>query len=391
MLRDLDSAYQERLQEIAIKERQFAELQLKYQEVLQKLEVYQEQFRLEIDKIYQENLANIEIKNQQFSILESNYQTALQELDNQKKLIQEYVGYQNNNKNNFLINDEEYEILSKSGLFIVGNARSGTSILCDCLNLSPDVFLLGEANLYLHYNLDNFVEFFNTQHIQFKNRRCKGTFIPSSRLPEKGGFAFLSRMHKNYKFVGEKIAFGPHGDFNNQSRQELFFHFHATYFYFSNYILIMRRPTEAIWSMLKMFPDRKLYLLFESWLRTIQIQIDVFHSFPNSYVIFFENMNNEKVLNLCSLMGINLHIPEAMFRENNKYSLLARNEIPNELSPYADTLLAYEDIYQKIQDEFDPKTFKLKETASNYGCARYGFSSSIQEKIEVLLHDLAHF
>jgi hypothetical protein len=35
---------------------------------------------------------------------------------------------------NSIFREEDYEKLSQQGLFIVGNARSATSVLCDCLN-----------------------------------------------------------------------------------------------------------------------------------------------------------------------------------------------------------------------------------------------------------------
>ncbi|MDZ8260898.1 hypothetical protein [Nostoc sp. ChiQUE01b] len=415
-IRDLDSAYQERLKEIDLKNQQIKELQdilqesqnhlvkkidLKNQQIKELQDTLQEsqnhlvkeidlknQQIKELQDTLQESqnhlVKKIDLKNQEFLELESTYQKILKGLEsqNRRRRIQESN-----------MSDEDYEKLSKAGLFIIGSARSGTSILCDCLNLSPDVFLLGEANLYIHHNLDNFVEFFNNQHIQFNNRRSKGTFAPPSRLSESGGINFLSRMKKNYNFVGEKIAFGPNGKIDNQSFQEVFFNFNAIYFYFSNYILIIRRPAEVVLSMLKIFPETSLDLIFDCWLRTLQIQIDVFQSFPYSYVIFFENLSNETVMNLCSLIGINIHIPKGIFREENKYSLLAEDEIPDELelSKYQKICLFCEEVYKKVKNEFDLETFKFKETTANYGAARYGFSYNIQKQIDDIIHELASF
>ena len=259
-------------------------------------------------------------------------------------------------------------------------------MLCDCLNLSPDVFLLGEANLSLHHNCDNFVDAYNNQHRQFKNPKRKGLFAPPYRLPEKGGFNFLFRINRHYKFVGEKIAFGPHGEFNNLPFQEVFFNFHARYFYFSNYILIMRRPTECIWSMLKMFPDRSLDELFDCWLRTIQIQIEAFYTFPNCYVIFYENLSVQTVMNLCSLIGVNINISQGFFREEYQYSLLGEDEVPEKLSQYSEMCLACERIFQQVKNEFDPETFKLKTT--NYDNT---FAYRIVKQINEIISNLASF
>jgi hypothetical protein len=373
------------LKEIELKNQQIEKLEHTLEEsqnhLLKEIELKNQQIE-ELEHTLEESqnhlLKEIELKNQYLIELESTSEKLLKALESENRRIQESN-----------LSDEDYEKLTKAGLFIIGSARSGTSILCDCLNLSPDVFLLGEANLYIHHHLDNFIEFFNNQHIQFNNRRSKGTFAPPSRLPERGGINFLARMNKNYNFVGEKIAFGPHGKIDNQSSQEVFFNFHARYFYFSNYILIIRRPAEAVLSMLKMFPQIGLDLIFDCWLRTLKIQVDVFQSFPRSHVIFFENLNTETVMQLCSVISVNIHIPKGIFREENKYSLLAEDEIPDELSKYRKICLACEEIYKQVKNEFNLETFKFKETTPNYGSARYGFSYNIQKQIDEIIHGLA--
>ncbi|MBD2436141.1 hypothetical protein [Nostoc sp. FACHB-110] len=386
-IRDLDSAYRERLTEIDIKNQQILELEKKYEDISQKMETLMR----DLDSAYQQRLTEIDIKNQQILELEKKYENFSQKMEPAKNDIQKQQVLAKTVDNSNL-SDEEYEKLSKAGLFIVGNARSGTSILCSSLNLSSEVFLLGEANLALHYNLDDFVDFYNNQHILFKNPKFKGTsFAPPSRLIEKGAFPFLLRMNKNYKFIGEKVAFGPHGiNIDNKSHQELFFNFHARYFYFSKYIIIIRRPTETVWSMLKMFPDISLNLLFESWLRTLLLKIDIICAFPNSYVLFFESLSCETILSLCSYIEINnINIPENMFTKKHQNSLLDNYEIPEELSIYSDICLACENIYKQVQDVFCFKTFQFKEIiGSSTAPDGYTFITSTQNQINNLLYQL---
>ena len=194
------------------------------------------------------------------------------------------------------LSSEQLGVLGDKGVFIVGNARSGTAILCDCFNLSPEIFLLGEANVYLHHRRDDFAAKFNRQHEDVRNRRGKGTYLPPAIAAESGGMAALWRMGRFHRYVGEKIAFGPHGTVGGQSHQELFFAFHARYFYASKYFLTLRAPAECIWSMAKMFPQKDPRELYESWLNTLKIQLDLLHAFPNAYLILFENLRTE---NLC--------------------------------------------------------------------------------------------
>src|SRR5204862_6445007 len=71
------------------------------------------------------------------------------------------------------------DLLEKQGLFVVGHARSGTSILMQALNTSPDIFLLGEANLYVEGLRIGFPRWFNDMHRQFGNTLGKGSYCRS--------------------------------------------------------------------------------------------------------------------------------------------------------------------------------------------------------------------
>jgi hypothetical protein len=348
-------------------------------------------FLRDLDSAYQERLKEVDIKNQQIADLEITNRRLVQELKSKEQELKSKEQDIQEIKNKFTISDKDYDHLSRMGIFIVGCARSGTSILCDCLNQSPEMLLLGEAHFYLHHQITNFVDIFNQRHAFEEHPRHKGTFIPPANIPENSGFDILFRMSNHYKYVGEKIVFGPHGKYGNEYVQELFFNFHATYFYSSKYILIMRRPTEAIWSMLKMFPDRSLNSIIECWLKSIKIQIDVFHVFPNAYILFFENLNLESIINLCSIMGIDIRISQGMIREQNRYSLLAPGEIPEQLAKYAKICLDCEEIYQQIKSEINPDTYKFKDTAANYGNAWAGFSYSIQKKMTRIIDVLSSF
>jgi len=201
------------------------------------------------------------------------------------------VDLANNQYSRSLLSDEDYERLNEKGLFIVGSARSGTTILCRCLNVSKDIYLLEEANLFLTHDRDDFVEYFNAQHIAYENYRTKGTFIPPIPTSGKSGFAFLAQMSRRYRYVGEKVAFGV----SDQPLQELFFMFQAKYFYYSTYFLTIRHPVEVAWSMSKMFPEFSKEQVFMSWLKTLKIIIDIYETFPKAYVLFFEDLNANTV------------------------------------------------------------------------------------------------
>lgn len=273
--------------------------------------------------------------------------------------------------------------IERQGLFLVGNARSGTSIFCDCLNLAPQILLLGEASLFSTYRHPDFVEGFNRRHVGYGNRRGKGTFLPPAPGDEEGGLAALLRMGRAHRYVGEKIAFGPHGLLDGQTHQETFLQFHARYFYRSHYLLILRKPAECVWSMCKMFPQTPIAELVDCWLETVKVQLDVYHLFPHVQVVFFDNLNQDTYRTIAATLGVALEVPPGMMREEYKHSKL-NGQLPRELRSWQAVLERCRAIYDDLQAEFDPFTLQVTATCPRYLNACLGFSERMQSRIEAL-------
>ncbi|MGH7140676.1 MAG: sulfotransferase, partial [Pirellulales bacterium] len=126
--------------------------------------------------------------------------------------------------------------LAQGALFVVGCARSGTTILTRCLNSAPQIMLLEEPLFFLHEEVVDFAPFFNERHAAMGNRRQKGSFVAPAVTPECGPLGLLYRLHRDHKYVGEKAAFGP---------QEFppdwwyrYLDFQSKYFLHARYILI---------------------------------------------------------------------------------------------------------------------------------------------------------
>lgn len=251
----------------------------------------------------------------------------------------------------------DIDLLEKKGIFVVGNARSGTTILCECLNLSKDIYMLYEGHFYLNHSVDNFAGVFNDQHFNFKNSRRKGTFVSLSGNSKETGIEFLSRIGKYYRFAGDKIAFGPHGKINNRPYQEIFFEFHATFFYHSTYFLIIRNPLEVVWSSYKMFPEIELKYHFESWLLTTSILIDVYQTFPNAFLLFLEDFGTESVNKINQILDLKISIPDGMFKTEYMDSMLKNEELPDKLAGYKEICEDCQVIYQLVKESFSKDTF----------------------------------
>ncbi|MHC4179760.1 MAG: hypothetical protein ACYSWU_19805, partial [Planctomycetota bacterium] len=134
-----------------------------------------------------------------------------------------------------LLDLDELEGLSKSGVFIVGNARSGTTILFKCINLAKDVYLLGEGNLYANHGNPEFRSSYNETHEHLRNPRAKGFFLPEPPVSLQGGMAYMAWLARHYRYVGDKLAFGVGCTRDGVPHQDAFFEFQTRYFFLAKY------------------------------------------------------------------------------------------------------------------------------------------------------------
>jgi hypothetical protein len=255
--------------------------------------------------------------------------------------------------------EDDWARLEVQGLFIIGNARSGTSIFADCLNVSRDVYLLPEPDFFLNHVRDDFVEFFNARHQSHGNLLRKGTRIPLSPDGKNGASDLLHRMRKWYRYVGEKLAIGPSNAFG-EDWQSRCIEFYGKYFYRSAYFLIMREPTEVIWSMRKKFPECTPITLLESWLQSTDFLVDLYLAFENTHLTFFDRLSAEMLDDVAGILGMSLKLPAGMIDEKQKHSTLAATEIPRCLRPYRDSCQHLHQVYDLLRENFCPHTFRYR-------------------------------
>jgi hypothetical protein len=206
---------------------------------------------------------------------------------------------------------------------------------------------------------------------------------------ETGGMAALWRIGAFHRYVGEKIAFGPHEKTGGESFQELFFAFHARYFYSSKYFLTLRAPAECIWSMAKMFPQKDPRELYECWLSSLKIQLDLLHTFPNVYLILFENLKAGSFATINALLGTRIDVGPGILRDDHKRSTLAGDRLPPEFSAYQSLNDQCTAVYHDVRDAFSTETLTFKATTAKYVSANFGFSALIQDRLDAILAGLA--
>lgn len=132
---------------------------------------------------------------------------------------------------------------SARGLFVVGVARGGTTVLQNALNDAREIFLLGEADLHLDQGGHGFASRYNAMHEAWGNQPTKSSYLPPT-LDEDGAWdAHLTRLARLHRWVGTKIVANAGKPAEWLDR---FLAFHCDRFYEAHYIFVFRHPADVL-------------------------------------------------------------------------------------------------------------------------------------------------
>lgn len=268
--------------------------------------------------------------------------------------------------------------LEKQGLFIFGSARSGTTILTKCFNRAAEIYLLEEPNCFLHQQVQNYAAFFNTLHPAMGNCRYKGTYVAPAVFPEEGAVGLFHRLSQHYRYIGEKVAIGPH-DYPTDW-QQMYLDYHAKYFLRSRHFLTIRSPNESLWSMHKLFPSSPIPRLIDAWLQSLSLAIDVYRVCPNSYLLFFNDFGPDMLDRLSELLEVKIPVPATMLGGNYIRSRLKEGELAAPLAPYVDLCYECTDLFEALRANVCPQSF-----AFNGAANEWEFFDGLQRRIRKLV------
>lgn len=259
----------------------------------------------------------------------------------------------------------DLEKLEAQGLFILGSARSGTTVLTKCLNRSPEIFLLEEPNFFQNQHIQDFCVFFNALHEAIGNCRYKGTYVSFATDAEAGPLGLMLRLCRQYRRVGAKVAIGPHDTYPPDWKQ-LYLDFHAKYFLRSPHLLTLRAPHETLWSMHKLFPSRPIPRLIEAWAESLALIIDVYRVCPNSYLLFFGDFGKARLDGLSRLLRIKIDVPESMLGGDQVRSRLESGELPPPLAPFGEFCRECTDLFDLLRANVSRDDLKYSGSAAEW-------------------------
>jgi hypothetical protein len=197
---------------------------------------------------------------------------------------------------------------SRTGnLFVIGAARSGTTVLQNALNDAPEIFLFGEPNFH-HDHGPGFAARYNARHREWKNQETKSTFCPPI-LDEDGGWRdYVARLAETHRWVGSKIVINPrHRD---QWVEEMFV-FHCRHFYDAAHIFTFRDPQAVICSTrnLQSYVGAELEAmrgLMANYAETVACFTRMLRILPNVRALFLEDAGPPAFEELGQWLGTDL-------------------------------------------------------------------------------------
>ncbi|WP_162253100.1 sulfotransferase [Rhodanobacter sp. Soil772] len=135
--------------------------------------------------------------------------------------------------------------IAGQGLFVIGAARTGTTILQNALNDTDDIFLFGEPGFHRDPGSADFAARYNGMHRAWGNQKNKSSHCPHLFETDACWWIYLARLADLYRHVGSKIVINPE---HAVAECGQLYDFHCRYFYASHYIFAFRNPLDVLLS-----------------------------------------------------------------------------------------------------------------------------------------------
>ena len=252
-------------------------------------------------------------------------QTSNFEFDKINKRIDELFANIDNLASDSSIDNSDISDLNERGLFVVGHARSGTSILMNLLNYSTDICCLSEPYLYRSFYYKPFPKMFNEMNDGQNNLPIKGHYVPDYGMVN--GRTTLTKLAQDYRYVGEKLAFRQKvHDYD----VEAFFEFAMKNFASSTFVCLIRDPTDVTSSAIKMFEnsdfsDENIRDICKSQLECYALILRMISMFRNVILLSHGKMNNQTLINIGKFLKTDLSAGFNVY--NHELRVTAKTEI----------------------------------------------------------------
>lgn len=234
------------------------------------------------------------------------------------------------------------------GLFVIGAARSGTTVFQNALNSSPDIFLLGEPALQDDPGTADFAARYNAMHRSWGNQENKSSFCPPVLPGDASWSDYLAHLAKLYRYVGSKIVVTPEGA--EQICQKLF-EFHCQHFYRSHYVFTFRNPIDVLIStrgLAELHGNEAAThtQVLKSFLHVVALYIRFLRNLPSVTAVFHEGIDATVFQQTGLWLGLDLG-EAAKYYDGKRVRHYTLEDVPEHAHALA---LSVMDIYNQLRD-----------------------------------------
>ncbi len=194
--------------------------------------------------------------------------------------------------------------IAKRCAFVLGPARSGTTILAQIINGSDSAFLTTEGNYFSAGALPDFREWYNEQHRTFENQKAKVSYAPKfGDQDEHQWWQWLVRAAEHFETVGDKMAFSD-AHMGSLDVKE-FMEFFEARFFRSKFIFIFRNPLQCVLSAIGLW-NRVPAEAVAGWCEFVKLWADFIRVFPSTMTVLLEQLDSARVAEVGDFLALDL-------------------------------------------------------------------------------------
>lgn len=278
--------------------------------------------------------------------------------------------------------------LDKQGLFVVGAARSGTTVLQNALNDSRDIFLFGEPTFHDDPGTTDFAARYNYRHRAWGNQENKSSFCPAFFASDALWSDYLCHLATMYRYVGSKIVVNPE---KSQETCQRIFDFHCRHFYRSHYIFTFRNPIDVLMStrgLAELNGDTaaSYEVVLRNFLGVVALYIRMLRNLPSVSAVFHENVSETTFRDLGGRLGLDLAYAMRYY-DPGRVRHYTLDDVPEHARESVKVVVdLYENLRQHALAGFE--AVQLDQNSGHFDIRHYTPLGALQRRVEQLLKQI---
>ena len=275
--------------------------------------------------------------------------------------------------------------LDLQGLFIIGAARTGTTILQNALNDSDHVFLLGEPALHHDAGGADFAARYNAMHRAWHNQENKSSHCPGFFEGDASWYAYLLHLAGLYRRVGAKLIILPE---RTEAEAALVFDFYCRYFYRSHYVFTFRNPLDMLISFRSLaswigWESASHVTVLRCFYIVIQLYLRMLRNLPHVSAVFHECVD----VDTFRALGLSLDVDlkgAAAYYDDHKVHHHSLTELPETWhEAFQQAMAVYEDLRHEVQS--GASLLQLEQNSRHIDERHYNVLGRLWRRTELLL------